>query len=105
MKRIIAILLLVCLLATYLAMGAFAAGISPRYYRPVTCNTSGTNFRDTPSINGTIYGHFSYGDQMLTVTDPGVDWFNGFPGTLTALYKTYGQIWGYSVSRAFDEIE
>jgi len=105
MKRLIAMLLLVCMLAAYLAVGAMAAGIMPRYVRPVICISGGTNFRKSPSTDSISHGHFSYGDQMMTGTDPGVEWFYGYPGTQTALYQQFGLLWGYSVSRAFSEIE
>ena len=60
-------LLLVCMLAAYLAVGAMAAGIMPRYVRPVICNETYTNFRRTTSTSSdkNIIGVFAAGDVRV----------------------------------------
>ena len=100
MKKMIALLLVVCVMCSMLIVTASAA--EPRsMMRVETVTKRAANVRKYPNTNSLVYGNLMNGETWNTTTPTSNAWFYGTAGLETAFYEEFGDQPGYVASSNF----
>lgn len=100
MKKMIALLLAVCVMCSMLIVTVSAA--EPKsMMRVETVTTKAANVRKYPNTNALIYGNLMRGETWNTTSPTTNSWFYGTAGLETALYEEYGDMAAYVASSNF----
>lgn len=102
LKRVISVLLLVCILCSSTVLISFAAENNTRANITVTCQVDGVNFHSNPSTSSTVIGLLMDGDTVNVSNTTNPKWYGGTPNIGTAIYNQFGAIFGYSMRYFFN---
>lgn len=100
MKKMVALLLVVCVMCSMLIVTAYAAELNGAF-REEKVTTSAANVRKYPNTNCMVYGNLMKGETWLTSTPDSEAWFHGVAGLDTAFYQEFGDLDGYVASSNF----
>ena len=105
MKRICAVMVLVCLVVTMFAFMTSASAQERRVPYTMQCTASAVNFRKEPSLDGEVIGVFVRGDRFITTYEPDEVWLFGCPHPSTHIFSYYGYyIYGYVAGEYFEVV-
>lgn len=102
LKRVISVVLLVCILCSSTVLISFAAENNTRANFAVTCQVDGTNFRRLPDTTSEVIGNLMSGDVLNVSNTSNPKWYGGTPNIGTAIYNQFGAIFGYSMRYFFN---
>lgn len=100
MKKMVALLLVVCVMCSMLIVTASAAELRLTY-RAETVTTRAANVRKYPNTNSLVYGNLMRGETWLTPSLSSETWFYGKAAVDTAFYMEFGDLDGYVASSNF----